>query len=135
MFVAEIQYPAHCWQTVHLSKYYTGFTGDDMQKRLRRYNSNHRGFTGGIGDWMIAYTESYPTKTVAYTRERQVKGWKSRKKIEGLMLHCNILNGYSRAHTLLVHRSILLVRRLFSIFQAWLILCSFKTQKVRNPHW
>jgi putative endonuclease len=68
-----------------LNRYYVGHTGDDLQERLRRHNSNHKGFTGKIGDWVIVYIETYPAKTAAYQREREIKGWKSRKKIELLI--------------------------------------------------
>jgi putative endonuclease len=66
-------------------RYYIGHTGDDIQERLRRHNSNHKGFSGGVGDWTLVYTETYPTKTTAYQREREIKAWKSRKKIELLI--------------------------------------------------
>jgi putative endonuclease len=56
-----------------------------MEERLRKHNSNHKGFTGGIGDWLIAYTEIYLTRSEAYKRERDVKKWKSRKLIEELI--------------------------------------------------
>jgi putative endonuclease len=68
-----------------LNRYYIGHTGDDLQERLRKHNSNHKGFTGKIGDWTIVYTKLYPTKTAAYQREREIKAWKSRKKIEQLI--------------------------------------------------
>ena len=56
-----------------LDKYYVGFTGDDLIDRVRRHNSNHKGFTGGKGDWQVKYFESYQSKVEAQTRERQVK--------------------------------------------------------------
>jgi putative endonuclease len=59
--------------------YYIGFTGDDPAQRLRRHNTNHKGFTGKKNDWAIVYTEPYTTKEEAYKREREVKKWKSRK--------------------------------------------------------
>jgi putative endonuclease len=68
-----------------LDRYYIGHTGDDLQERLRRHNSNHKGFTGKIGDWVIVHTEPYPTKTAAYQREREIKAWKSRRKIDLLI--------------------------------------------------
>jgi putative endonuclease len=68
-----------------LDKYYIGFTGDDLNERLRKHNSNHKGFTGKIGDWQVVYSEKYETKEKAYARERQVKNWKSRKLIEKLI--------------------------------------------------
>jgi putative endonuclease len=34
---------------------------------------------------VIVYTETYTTKAMAYQREREIKAWKSRKKIELLI--------------------------------------------------
>ncbi len=67
------------------NSYYIGHTGDDLIERLRKHNSNHRGFTGKTGDWKIMYTESFQTKTEAYARERKIKGWKSKKMIGQLI--------------------------------------------------
>ena len=65
--------------------YYIGFTGDTVEERLRKHNTNHKGFTGGIGDWSSRFKESYTTKEDALKRERQVKKWKSRKLVEKLI--------------------------------------------------
>jgi len=67
------------------NKYYIGHTTEFVEERLRKHNSNHKGFTGKSGDWVVVYTESYPTKSLAYSREREVKGWKSRRLIEKLI--------------------------------------------------
>jgi len=67
------------------NKYYVGHTTETIEQRLRKHNSNHKGFTGKFSDWIVVHTESFPTKSLAYTRERQVKGWKSRRKIEQLI--------------------------------------------------
>ena len=67
------------------NRYYIGHTGDDLPERLRRHNSHHKGFTGQIGDWTIVYTEVYKTKELAYKREREIKAWKSRTRIEKLV--------------------------------------------------
>ena len=64
-----------------LEKYYVGFTGDLLEERLRKHNSNHKGFTGGIGDWKLVYFEEYNIKKEAQDRERELKKWKSRKMI------------------------------------------------------
>ena len=68
-----------------LDKYYIGYTGDVLAERLRKHNSNHKGFTGGKGDWRIVYNEPFQTKEEAIKREKQVKGWKSRKLIHKLI--------------------------------------------------
>lgn len=67
-----------------LGKYYIGHTCDTLNERLRKHNSNHKGFTGRVNDWKIVYTETYDNKQSAYSRERQIKSWKSKSKIEGL---------------------------------------------------
>ncbi len=66
-------------------KFYVGYTNDELLDRLRRHNSNHKGFTGGTGDWQIKYTESFEKPADTRAREKQVKSWKSRKKIEDLI--------------------------------------------------
>ena len=65
--------------------YYVGHTGDELSGRLRKHNSQHKGYTGKTNDWKIVYKESYPTKAEAYAREREIKSWKSRKRIEQLI--------------------------------------------------
>jgi putative endonuclease len=71
-----------CYIIYSLSKdrYYVGMTGWDLQDRIRKHNSNHRGFTGHIGDWELVYSESYYNKKDALHREKEIKNWKSRKK-------------------------------------------------------
>ena len=64
-----------------LDKFYIGHSGDDINERLRKHNSNHKGFTGKAPDWKILYTEDFSTKEEAYKREREIKSWKSRKLI------------------------------------------------------
>jgi len=68
-----------------LDRYYVGSTGDTMEERLRRHNSNHKGFTGKHADWQVKYTEDFPDKISALKRESAIKKWKSRKMIEKLI--------------------------------------------------
>jgi putative endonuclease len=56
-----------------------------MQERLRKHNSKHKGFTGKISDWIVAYFENFESNTLAHKRELEVKKWKSRKRIEQLV--------------------------------------------------
>ncbi len=67
------------------NKYYIGYTGDDLGERLRRHNSDHKGFTGSCTDWKIVHFEEYDSKQEAMKREKEIKMWKSRKKIEDLI--------------------------------------------------
>lgn len=67
-----------------IDKYYIGYTINCSQ-RLVSHNSNHKGFTGNSNDWKYVYQEAFQTKREAYAREREVKKWKSRKKVEILI--------------------------------------------------
>jgi putative endonuclease len=67
------------------NKYYVGHTGDELEERIRKHNSNHKGFTGKTGDWKIVYSEKFETKYLAYKRELEIKSWKSRTRIEKLI--------------------------------------------------
>jgi putative endonuclease len=67
------------------NKYYIGYTADALEERIRKHNTNHKGFTGGIADWELKYYEAYSTKEEALNREKQIKNWKSRKLIEQLI--------------------------------------------------
>ncbi|MBL7875207.1 MAG: GIY-YIG nuclease family protein [Cyclobacteriaceae bacterium] len=67
------------------NKFYIGHTTELMNERLRKHNSNHIGFTGKFKDWVNVYTETYATKEIAYAREREVKAWKSRVRIQRLI--------------------------------------------------
>ena len=66
------------------NKYYVG-SCEDVAKGLVKHNTNHKGFTGGMLDWEIKWMEEHPMKSDAIKRERQIKGWKSRKMIEKLI--------------------------------------------------
>lgn len=78
-------YHLYILYSVCLNKFYVGHTGDSLDERLRRHNTNHKGYTGGYGDWEIKYVERYATKELAYLREREIKARESRKNIEVLI--------------------------------------------------
>jgi len=66
-------------------RYYVGFTSDILSERIRRHNSNHAGFTGKTGDWILVYSEKFNNKDYAMKREMEIKAWKSRKLIQKLI--------------------------------------------------
>jgi len=68
-----------------IDRYYVGYTGDVLNERLRKHNTNHKGYTGRTNDWVIVYTESYNSKAKVYAREREIKKQKSRIYIEDLI--------------------------------------------------
>lgn len=71
--------------SVAKNSYYIGFTGADLSERLRKHNSNHKGYTGNTDDWELVYKENHQSKAEAIKREKQIKSWKSRKLIEKLI--------------------------------------------------
>jgi len=79
MFITYIIYSAI------KNRFYIGHTGDNISERIRKHNSDHKGFTGGLGDWNLKYSETFSSKELAYKREREIKSWKSRKRVEELI--------------------------------------------------
>ncbi len=71
--------------SVSKDAYYVGYTGNELQERMRKHNSNHKGFTGHTGGWLLMHHEIFHTKTEAMNREKQIKKWESRKLIEKLI--------------------------------------------------
>ena len=68
-----------------LDSYYIGYTSIHPNDRLHTHLSNHKGFTARAKDWVIVYTKNFDTKSEAYARERKIKSWKSRSKIQELI--------------------------------------------------
>ena len=66
-------------------RFYLGHTTEPIEERVRKHNSNHKGFTGKFQDWKLVYVEMLHSKSDAYRREMQVKSWKSKFKIAALI--------------------------------------------------
>ena len=82
-----MKYYTYILYSENLDKYYVGYTSTSLDERLRKHNTNHKGFTGRTNDWKVAYVESFETKKDAYARERAIKAKKSRSYIEQLIAH------------------------------------------------
>ncbi|WP_339758809.1 GIY-YIG nuclease family protein, partial [Algoriphagus aquimarinus] len=72
-------------RSARLDKFYVGHTCEDLEERIRKHLSNHSGFTAKSKDWELVYHEEFSDKGAAYFRERTVKAWKSKKKINDLI--------------------------------------------------
>jgi putative endonuclease len=68
-----------------LNKYYIGCTSDSLAERLRKHLSNHKGFSSRAKDWILVYSETFNNKSEALRREKEIKCWKSRVKIQELI--------------------------------------------------
>lgn len=64
--------------------FYIDFTSD-LEERIIRHNQKSKGFTGNTNDWIIVHSETYNSKPEALAREKQIKSWKSRIKIQDLL--------------------------------------------------
>ena len=65
-------------------KIYIGSTSD-IKRRLNEHNRGHTKSTRRFMPWCIVYLEKYLTRAEAIKRERQIKKWKNRKRIERLI--------------------------------------------------
>jgi len=77
-------YNVYILYSAEMDRYYVGYASN-IEDRMQKHLSNHKGYTSKAKDWVIVYKENYNTKAEAYKRERQIKSWKSRKKIEELV--------------------------------------------------
>ncbi|NOT50664.1 MAG: GIY-YIG nuclease family protein [Chitinophagaceae bacterium] len=68
-----------------LDRFYTGCTGDVLDQRIKKHLSDHNGFTSRAKDWALVYHETFEDKTLALKREKEIKGWKSQKRIRKLI--------------------------------------------------
>jgi len=67
-----------------LERFYIGHTEQTVEHRLAKHLGEHKAWTGRGKDWVIRYREEFPDKASAMRREREVKAWKSKTRIEKL---------------------------------------------------
>ncbi|XVJ65351.1 MAG: GIY-YIG nuclease family protein [Lacibacter sp.] len=78
-------YTVYILYSATLDRYYVGFTSQSVHDRLQKHLGSHSGFTSKVKDWKIVFSESHQTKQDATQREKEIKSWKSRRKIEELI--------------------------------------------------
>ena len=66
------------------NRYYIGCT-NDLESRLAKHNQGYVQSTKAYRPWEMIYQEIYGTLGEARRRERELKSWKSRKRIEALI--------------------------------------------------
>ncbi len=67
-----------------LDKYYIGYSSD-VEDRLHKHNSKSKGFSSLGRPWIMVYTECFEIKKDAMAREKQLKSWKNRGRLESLI--------------------------------------------------
>ena len=83
-FLLFIMFAVYIIYSGSLDKYYIGFTGD-VDERLRRHNAGRSKYTKAGIPWELVYVEHYLSRGEAMARERQLKGWKNRRRLEALI--------------------------------------------------
>ncbi|MCX2745893.1 GIY-YIG nuclease family protein [Mangrovivirga sp. M17] len=53
-----MKYYCYILYSVKLDKYYVGHTGDELVERLRRHNSNHKGYTVSLSGYYMIFPET-----------------------------------------------------------------------------
>ena len=66
------------------SKFYVGST-QDLVERMKVHNNGQVKWTSTGTPWVVVYSESWPDRTTAVRRERQIKSWKSAVAIRKLI--------------------------------------------------
>ena len=63
-----------------VGKFYIGSTSN-IEQRIYYHNNNRSSFTKNKGPWVLVYSEIYQVKQQAIIREKEIKSWKSSKRI------------------------------------------------------
>jgi len=71
-------------ESVSTGQFYIGST-TDLTRRLAEHQRGHTPSTRNRGPWKLVYQEEHPTLGEARRRERQLKGWKSRRSLKELI--------------------------------------------------
>ncbi|PIR73337.1 MAG: excinuclease ABC subunit C [Candidatus Moranbacteria bacterium CG10_big_fil_rev_8_21_14_0_10_35_21] len=69
---------------IQTEKIYIGST-NNLVRRIEDHNNGNTRSTKYFVPWKLVYFEEYPTKKEAIIRERQLKKWKNRIRIEELI--------------------------------------------------
>lgn len=68
-----------------IDKFYIG-ASENPSERLKKHKNKHSGYTSQTSDWEIVFLKKFDSKNEAFTFERKIKQWKSRKMIRKLIL-------------------------------------------------
>ena len=72
-------------------QFYIGHT-NNPEERLKKHNTNHKGYTGKYSDWKIVHIEQFCTKEAAYAREIREKQNRKTKNNEILQSNSQSFN-------------------------------------------
>ena len=75
-------YTVYILHSTDLDRYYVGFTSMDLADRIRRHNTNHKGFTGRAQDWDVVYSTVISDKRKALKLEKKIKSRGARRYLK-----------------------------------------------------
>jgi predicted GIY-YIG superfamily endonuclease len=85
--------------------YYTGHT-DDLEMRFAAHQQGtFGGYTSTRLPVKLVFCDDFPTRDIAFARERQIKGWTHRKKQALINGDWNKLIEYSRSKVLTLRQA------------------------------
>ena len=67
----KLQFMCYCYiiYSIKLDHYHVGSTCDDLNERLRRHNSNHKGYTGKTRHWKLVRSKNFESTEMARRRD------------------------------------------------------------------
>ena len=77
-------YTVYILHSLAKDKFYIGYTAN-LTERITRHNQKSKGFTGSTNDWTLVYYKEFNSQSEAIQREKQIKNWKSKIKIQELI--------------------------------------------------
>ncbi len=84
MYINNQMFTVYILQSERNQKYYIGHTAD-INQRLKSHNLGHTKSTKAFRPWKIIYTESVPSRQLAYKREQQIKKYKGGRAFKELI--------------------------------------------------
>jgi putative endonuclease len=67
-----------------IDRFYIGSTSS-LADRIYKHNNIHHGFTAAGKPWKLMYSESFHSKAEALIREKQLKSWKNKSRLQALI--------------------------------------------------
>ena len=81
-----VNYYIYILKSLQTGQYYIGQT-QNLEKRIVKHNSGYVNSTSKASPWQLIYSEQFETRSDSVKREKEIKGWKSRARIEKLVAH------------------------------------------------
>ncbi|HHH54890.1 MAG TPA: GIY-YIG nuclease family protein [Bacteroidetes bacterium] len=79
-----MKFKTYIFLSKELDKYYTGSTSVSIEERLRRHNTNHKGYTGKVNDWELIYKKEFTDIKLSRKLEIKIKKRGARRYLESL---------------------------------------------------